>query len=129
MVLCVLVIVEDVHYLIMLRIVMPIVEVVLKFVDFLLVLMEKKDFTLATKDNNLARYIGSLIDIGVTSLKVEGRMRSLYYLATVIGTYREIIDRYYDGSLTEDILETLEERLSRVANRAVSTHYFIKGSR
>lgn len=86
----------------------------------------KKDFTLATKDNNLARYIGSLIDIGVTSLKVEGRMRSLYYLATVIGTYREIIDRYYDGSLTEDILETLEERLSRVANRAVSTHYLLK---
>ena len=53
-------------------------------------------------------------------------MRSLYYLATVIGTYREIIDRYYDGSLTEDILETLEERLSRVANRAVSTHYLLK---
>ena len=86
----------------------------------------KKDFTLATKDNNLARYIGKLIDIGVTSLKVEGRMRSLYYLATVIGTYREIIDRYYDGSLTEDVLETLEERLSRVANRAVSTHYLLK---
>ena len=86
----------------------------------------KKDFTLATKDNNLARYIGSLIDIGVTSLKVEGWMRSLDYLATVIGTYREIIDRYYDGSLTEDILETLEERLSRVANRAVSTHYLLK---
>lgn len=86
----------------------------------------KKDFTLATKDNNLARYIGSLIDIGVTSLKVEGRMRSLYYLATVIGTYREIIDRYYEGSLTEEVLEVLEERLSRVANRAVSSHYLLK---
>lgn len=86
----------------------------------------KKDFTFATKDNNLAKYIGNLIDIGVTSLKVEGRMRSLYYLATVIGTYREIIDRYYDNTLTEDILEVLEERLSRVANRAVSTHYLLK---
>ncbi len=86
----------------------------------------KKDFTFATKDNNLARYIGQLIDIGVTSLKVEGRMRSLYYLATVIGTYREIIDRYYNNTLTEDILRVLEDRLSRVANRAVSTHYFLK---
>ena len=86
----------------------------------------KKDFTLATKDNNLANYIGKLIDIGVTSLKVEGRMRSLYYLATVIGTYREIIDRYYDGSLTEEVLEVLEERLSCVANRAVSSHYLLK---
>lgn len=86
----------------------------------------KKDFTFATKDNNLARYIGDLIDIGVTSLKVEGRMRSLYYLATVIGTYREIIDRYYDGTLTDTILMVLEERLSRVANRAVSTHYLLR---
>ena len=86
----------------------------------------KKDFTFATKDNNLARYIGNLIDIHVTSLKVEGRMRSLYYLATVIGTYREIIDRYYNHTLTEDILSVLEERLARVANRAVSTHYLLK---
>lgn len=86
----------------------------------------KKDFTFATKDNNLAQYIGKLIDIGVTSLKVEGRMRSLYYLATVIGTYREIIDHYYAHTLTEDILNVLEERLARVANRAVSTHYLLK---
>lgn len=86
----------------------------------------KKDFTFATKDNNLARYIGNLIDIGVASLKVEGRMRSLYYLATVIGTYREIIDCYYAGSLTEEKLEVLEKRLARVANRAVSTHYLLK---
>ena len=86
----------------------------------------KKDFTFATKDNNLARYIGSLIDIGVTSLKVEGRMRSLYYLATVIGTYREIIDSYYEGSLTDEELDVLEKRLARVANRAVSTHFLLK---
>ena len=70
----------------------------------------KKDFTFATKDNNLARYIGNLIDIGVTSLKVEGRMRSLYYLATVIGTYREIIDCYYAGSLTEEKLEVSRKK-------------------
>ena len=86
----------------------------------------KTDFTFATKDNNLSGYIGNLIESGVASLKVEGRMRSLYYLATVIGTYREIIDRYYKHTLTEDILKVLEERLSRVANRAVSTHYLLK---
>ncbi len=87
---------------------------------------EEKDFTLATKDLNMAEYIKDLIDIGVKSLKVEGRMRSLYYLATVIGTYREIIDRIYDNSLTPEIMEKLEYRLSRVANREVSTHYFLK---
>ncbi len=85
---------------------------------------EEKDFTFALKDLNMATYIKDLIEIGVTSLKVEGRMRSLYYLATVIGTYREIIDRIYDNTLTEEIMTTLEYRLSRVANREVSTHYF-----
>ena len=85
----------------------------------------KKDFTFATKDNNLAAYIGNLIEAGVTSLKVEGRMCSLYYLATVIGTYREIIDRYYDSTLNDDILKVLEERLARVSNREVSTHYLL----
>lgn len=87
---------------------------------------EEKDFTLATKDLNMARYIKDLIDMGVVSLKVEGRMRSLYYLATVIGTYREIIDRIYDNTLTEDIMKILEARLNRVANREVSSHFFLK---
>lgn len=87
---------------------------------------EEKDFTMATKDLNLARYIGKLIDIGVKSLKVEGRMRSLYYLATVIGTYREIIDSYYDNTLNEEKMKILEYRLSRVANREVSTQYLMK---
>jgi len=87
---------------------------------------EEKKFTMATKDINMARHIGDMIDIGIKSLKVEGRMRSLYYLATVIGAYREIIDSYYEGTLTEEKLELLEYRLSRVANREVSTHYFTK---
>lgn len=84
-----------------------------------------KDFTMATKDMNMSRYIGDLIDIGVTSMKVEGRMRSLYYLATVIGTYRAIIDNYYDGTLTEDLMSVFEERLNRVANRDTTSHYFL----
>lgn len=83
-------------------------------------------FTFATKDLNMAEYIPDLIEIGVASLKVEGRMRSLYYLATVIGTYRKIIDEYYENTLTEDKMKVYQERLARVANRETSTHYFTK---
>lgn len=86
--------------------------------------LEEKDFTLATKDINMAKHIKDMIDIGVCSLKVEGRMRTLYYLATVIGTYREIIDRIYNNTLTDEVMEVLEYRLSKVANREVSTHFF-----
>ena len=85
-----------------------------------------KKFTMATKDLNMSRYITELIDMGVTSLKVEGRMRSHYYLATVIGTYRKIIDDYYNNELTEEKLEYYEKVLSRVANREVSTQYYLR---
>lgn len=87
---------------------------------------EEKDFTLATKDLNMASHIKDLIEIGVTSLKIEGRMRSLYYLAVVVGAYRKIIDAYYRRELTEELLKRQEEILSRVANRETSTHYFNK---
>ena len=84
---------------------------------------EEQKFTMATKDLNASRFISTMIDIGVTSLKVEGRMRSLYYLATVIGCYRKIIDAYYEGKLTEEELSNQEAILSRVANRETSSHY------
>ena len=87
---------------------------------------EDKKFTMATKDLNMSNYISDLIDIGVTSLKVEGRMRSLYYLATVIGTYRKLIDAHYEGCLTKEFLESQVKILNRVANRETSTHYFLK---
>ena len=79
---------------------------------------------MATKDLNMARYMKDVIDIGVKSLKVEGRMRSLYYLATVMSCYRKMIDAIYNNSLTEELLNDLEKQLARVANRETSTHYF-----
>lgn len=81
-------------------------------------------FTMATKDLNMANYIKDMIEIGVRSLKVEGRMRSHYYLATVISCYRKIIDAYYDNKLTDEFIEKQEKVLSRVANRETSSHYF-----
>ncbi|MDE5586798.1 MAG: U32 family peptidase [Bacilli bacterium] len=85
---------------------------------------DDKKFTMATKDLNMADYISEFIDIGVRSLKIEGRMRSHYYLATVLSSYRKIIDAYYENQLTEDFLKRQKQILSRVANRETSTHYF-----
>ncbi len=85
---------------------------------------DEHKFTMATKDLNMAEHIKELIDIGVASLKVEGRMRSHYYLATVISSYRKIIDACYNSTLTNEFLAEQEKILSRVANRETSTHYF-----
>ena len=83
-------------------------------------------FTMATKDLNMASLLDKLIATGVKSLKVEGRMRSPYYLATVMSSYRKLIDAYYDGSLNEETIKEQEKILSRVANRETSTHYYLK---
>lgn len=87
---------------------------------------EKKDFTMASKDLNMTIHIKDLIEIGVKSLKIEGRMRSLYYIATVVSTYRKIIDSYYEKSLTVEKIEEYNKRLKMVSNRASSTHFFTK---
>mgnify|MGYP000941753518 FL=1 len=80
-------------------------------------------FSLATKDLNLIDYITKLIDLNVASLKVEGRMRSIYYLATVIGTYRKLIDKYYINNLTIEDVKKFKTNLERVSNRDNSSQY------
>ena len=87
---------------------------------------EDGKFTMATKDLSLTHYVTDLINIGVRSFKVEGRMRSHYYLATVIGTYRKIIDDYYNNTLTDNKTLYYDKVLGKVANREVSTHYYLK---
>ncbi len=86
--------------------------------------LEGNDFSVASKDLNMTTLISKMIDIGVRSLKVEGRMRSAYYLATVLSSYRRIIDAYYDNNLTEELINRENKILSRVSNRDNSTQFF-----
>ncbi len=88
--------------------------------------IDGKPFSLAVKDLNASYIIKDMIEAGVASLKVEGRMRSPYYLATVISSYRKIIDSYYNNTLNDEILKEENRILSRVSNRDNSTHYFTK---
>ena len=81
-------------------------------------------FTMSTKDLSLITCLEDMISIGITSLKVEGRMRSNYYIATVISTYREAIDLYYDGKLTQDKIEYFSKILNRVANRESTSQFY-----
>ncbi len=85
---------------------------------------EKEPFTFATCDLNLFKNIKEIIDIGVKSLKVEGRMRTIYYLATIIGSYRKMIDACYDNTVTEEFLNKEMKIVNRVANREVTSHFF-----
>ena len=81
-------------------------------------------FTMSCKDLSLIHYLKDMIEIGVSSLKVEGRMRSDYYIATVISTYREAIDNYYEGTLDDEKINTYSKILNRVANRESTAQFF-----
>lgn len=81
-----------------------------------------KDFTFCTKDLSMLKYLKELIELGVTSFKVEGRMRSSYYVATVINMYRKAIDSYFGGNYHYN--QNYEYTLRRVANRDAVPQFF-----
>lgn len=84
-----------------------------------------KFFNMGSKDMMALHYIGELIDLGVASLKIEGRMKSSYYLATVIRCYRKAIDFYYqNGKLDETIIEELEKEIAKAENRQTSDGFY-----
>ena len=85
-----------------------------------------KTFMMMPKDLNMAYYLKDLIDIGANSFKVEGRMRSVYYVASIIKTYRELIDKIYDNSLKESDLNYAIAVLNRTANRESTPQFFHK---
>lgn len=88
-------------------------------------LSDKVDFAIAPKDLSLLKYIKELIDMGVKSFKIEGRMKSIYYIATIISVYRRVIDRCINNK--ECIYDKNDEiELYRCANRETIDQYFNK---
>ena len=81
-------------------------------------------FTFCTKDLSMLAHIPEMIDMGITSFKIEGRMRSIYYIATVVSTYRKVIDEYLNNpkKYTYNILN--EKILRNCANRDSVPQFF-----
>ena len=85
-----------------------------------------KPFSITPKDLNMVPFIKDMIEIGVNSFKVEGRMRSIYYVATVINVYRRIIDKVLAGTLTNNECKYYLDILNRCANRDSTPQFFDK---
>ena len=84
----------------------------------------EKPFTFCTKDLSMAKHIPDLIDMQIDSLKIEGRMRSIYYIATVVKVYRQIIDDYCHNPTNYEYNLKYEDILRKVANRDSITQFF-----
>ena len=83
-----------------------------------------EDFAITVKDLTLIPYIGELIDMGISSLKIEGRMRSVYYIATVLHVYRKVIDEYYKNGKVENI-DKYNYEIFRCANRDSVPQFYL----
>lgn len=84
------------------------------------------DFMIASKDLNMIDYISDLMDLKVESYKIEGRMKSLYYIATVCNAYRTIMDKKINGTLTDDDIVYYKKVLNRVSNRENIPQFYDK---
>lgn len=89
-------------------------------------LISEDIFKIASKDLMGIRLVKDLIEIGVASLKVEGRMKSVNYVALVGLTYRKIIDAIYENRLTEDLLLNAEKVLKSIESRPLTQGFLNK---
>ena len=85
---------------------------------------EKIPFSMSSKDLKAYEYIEDMINCGVSSLKIEGRMKSEYYIAQVVKTYRNMIDEIYSfGHLNKDRLDYYNKELAKAENRESSSGF------
>ncbi len=79
-------------------------------------------FKMGSKDLLGLKAIPKLIDLGVKSLKIEGRMKSIYYIATVVRVYRKLIDEYLKTGRVNDF-QIYENEINKAENRLTSTGF------
>ena len=88
--------------------------------------VDGKTFRIASKDLVGFEVLPKLIDLNIDSFKIEGRMKSLHYIATITKAYREFIDGYLKGEDLETLLDTAITEARKAENRDASTG-FLKG--
>ncbi|MGW8424591.1 peptidase U32 family protein [Peribacillus simplex] len=88
-------------------------------------LFDKEDapFAMSPKDLKLIESLPGMIEIGIDSLKVEGRMKSIHYIATVVSVYRKVIDAYCADPDNFKIKQEWLEELDKCANRETASSF------
>ncbi|MDK7377292.1 U32 family peptidase [Peptoniphilus harei] len=81
-------------------------------------------FIMNSKDLCMIEHIDEMIEAGIASLKIEGRVKSEYYLATVIRSYRMAIDAYYRDPENYKYDPSLLEEIKKVSHRDFTTGFF-----
>ena len=85
---------------------------------------EVEGYLLSTKDLNMSEHIPALVEAGIDSFKIEGRMKRPEYVAGVVSVYRKLIDRYLEAPGNFQVSDRERQTLSQLFNREFTTGYF-----
>jgi putative protease len=85
-----------------------------------------KDYILSARDLCSLGFVDKLIEAGIDSFKIEGRMRKAEYVKEVTSAYRRAIDAYFDGKLSLKLKKELQKRLDGVYHRTYSEGFYFK---
>lgn len=85
---------------------------------------ERGTYVFNSKDLCMLEFIPELINAGLTSAKIEGRMKSVFYVATVVGAYRKAIDSYYQNPESYQFDQALLTELKKVSHRNFTTGFY-----
>ena len=87
---------------------------------------ERGTFIYNSKDLCMIEHIDKLIESGLSSLKIEGRVKTEYYLATVVKAYRDAIDSYFEDKENYKFNPEWLEELKKVSHRDYTTGFYFK---
>ncbi len=82
---------------------------------------ESHKFSMSSKDLQSLDVLKNLLDVGIDSLKIEGRMKSIHYIATIVSVYRKFIDDWHSNRLEN--LEVYAHEIRKAENRLTSTGF------
>lgn len=83
-------------------------------------------YIMNSKDLCLIDELDKLIEAGIDSFKIEGRMKTAFYVATVIRSYRQVIDAYYEGNYNEETVQKYFDELQKASHRHYTKGFFHK---
>lgn len=86
---------------------------------------ERGTYIMNSRDLCLIEYIPELMNLGLDSFKIEGRMKSLHYVATVTSVYRQAFNEYYSNPDTYQFKPEWMEELRKISNRNYTTGFFL----
>lgn len=85
---------------------------------------DKGSYVMNSKDMNMLMHLDKLIDAGVSSFKIEGRMKSEYYVASAVTAYRRALDDYYETGIYCP-KPCLIEELEKTSHRRYTTGFYL----